>query len=388
MDLDCNSNGIPFPTLANASKILQCYRNFKGNLWFDEFRGEVYHTLRGPLPQPWTDRDTRQVTVAIQQQLRLHKFSLTLIRDAITHAAECHSRNSLTEWLSSLKWDGTERLSHWLADCAGVESTDYTQSVARNWLIGMVARAYRPGCKMDNIPVLEGVSGLNKSQLLETLGGEWYEALPMEFGTKDFLQSLQGVWLAEIPDMTGFDKADHSRVISLLSVPRDKFRKAYGYNAERFQRTTVFAATSEDDDYLLDRRGKRRFWPLRCTEIDLNALRSMRDQLFAEAVSAYQQGETWYLMPASAEQEQNARLQVDTWQDLLTVYVDPIWEQQLRRGGEPEGIPMSHILTDALKIPPHQQGIRESRRVAALLRSMGWRIKHTKLGNVWRKSAR
>lgn len=390
LGLDTAGGKVPHPNIANASRIIQMYRNFRGRVWFDEFRGEIYHTLSGDHPIPWTDADTRRVTVAIQQQLRLHKFSERIVRDGIQHAAECQSRNSLTEWLNSLTWDGQERLSTWLSDTAGVEANDYTQAIARNWLIAMVARAFKPGCKMDNIPVLEGVSGLNKSQFLEVLGGEWYEALPMEFGTKDFLQSLQGIWLAEIPDMTGFAKADHTRVISLLSVPRDKFRKAYGHTPERFQRTTIFAATSEDDDYLTDSRGKRRFWPVRCTDIDLNALRLQRDQLFAEAVTAYRAGETWYQMPASAAIEQEHRLQQDTWVEMIRAYVDPIWDQQTRSSsdGYASGIPMSHIMMDALKLTAGQHGMRELRRAASIMRSLGWRIKHTNLGNLWRKTTR
>lgn len=387
LGLDCNGNQIPHPTLANASKILQLYRNFKGHIWYDEFRGNVYHTLRGPAPQPWTDRDTRQVTVAIQQQLRLPKFTLGLVRDAITHAAECHSRNSLTDWLDSLTWDGIERLNTWLADCAGVELTDYTQAVSRNWPIAMVARAYQPGCKMDNIPVLEGVSGLNKTQFLEVLGGEWYEALPMEFGTKDFLQTLQGVWLAEIPDMTGFERSDHSRVISMLSIPRDKYRKAYGYTPERYLRTTIFAATSEDDDYLLDRRGKRRFWPIRCTDINLDSLRQQRDNLFAEAVIRYRAGESWYRMPASAAEEQESRLVEDTWVRLIMEYANSRWDQLMRIGNPPQ-LTLTEILVDGLKLASDRQTSGVCRRAAAILRANGWVSKRTTKGSYWRKLER
>jgi len=301
--------------------------------------------------------------VAIQQWLQLPKFHLDLIRSGITHAAECNAHHSLTRWLDTLSWDQEPRLETWLADCAGVTSNDYTQAIARNWPIAMVARAYKPGCKMDNIPVLEGVSGLNKTQFLEVLGGEWYEALPMEFGTKDFLQALQGVWLAEIPDMTGFDRADHSRVISLLSIPRDKYRKSYGYEPERFKRTTVFAATSETDDYLQERRGKRRFWPLRCTDIDLDVLRGMRDQLFAEAVQRYRQGEHWYDVPASALQEQEDRIQDDIWTPRVLSHADTLWARTA--AGLPTQV-TTEAIVDMLALPPSQQTRREQMRIDRL----------------------
>lgn len=384
MGLDCDGNSKPYVTLSNASKALQTCDDFKGRIFFDEFRGQVYHTLRGPPAQPWTDRDTRGMTVAVQQQLKLHKFSMELIRHAITHAAECNSRNSLLEHLNSLVWDGKERLNTWLFDCAGVEVTDYTTAIARNWPIAMVARGYRPGCKMDNIPVLEGLSGLNKTRFLETLGGEWYEALPMEFGTKDFLHALQGVWLAEIPDMTGFDKADHARVIALLSTPRDKFRKSYGHEPERFKRTTVFAATSETDDYLQERRGKRRFWPLRCKSIDIDLLAHQRDQIFAEAIQCYREGEHWYDVPASARAEQDARVFSDAWTPKILERAEWLWSRQLKGL---EDCTTSRIM-EALDLPPHQQTRREVIRVNDILKAHDWIPKRDGYHWFWKKIER
>lgn len=387
MGLDCDGNDRPFVTLANASLILQRYERFKDHIWFDEFRGQVYHTLRSPIAQPWTDRETRAVTVAIQQQLKLPKFHMDLIRNGITHAAECNARHSLTNWLDSLSWDGTERLETWLFDCAGVENNDYTMAVARNWLIAMIARAYKPGCKMDNMPVLEGVSGLNKTQFLEVLGGEWYEAVPTEFGTKDFLQNIKGVWLAEIPDMTGFNRADHSTVISMLTIRFDKYRKAYGYESERHPRTTIFAATSETDDYVGDARGKRRYWPLRCTDINLDSLRGQRDQLFAEALVRYREDAKWYEMPTSALGEQSDRVTDDPWIRLISNYVNPRWEQ-MRLRGDTMRIHMDEILTEGVRLLPGQQGIKEARRAGSILRSIDWAVKHTDAGNFWRKRER
>lgn len=387
MGLDCDNNRIPYVTLSNASKILQSYTSFKDRIFFDEFRGQVYHTLRSPIAQPWTDRDTRGVTVAIQQHLKLPKFNLDLIRQGITHAAECNSRHSLKDWLNSLVWDGNSRLETWLADCAGIDLTDYTLAVSRNWPIAMVARAYEPGCKMDNMPVLEGVSGLNKSQFLEILGGEWYEAVPTEFGTKDFLQNIKGVWLAEIPDMTGFNRADHSTVISMLAIRFDKYRKAYGYESERHARTTIFAATSETDDYVADSRGKRRYWPVRCIDIDLSALREQRAQLFAEAVKCYREGAKWFEMPGSALAEQSERVTEDPWVGWILNYVNPEWDRLIRTD-MPLRIPMDHILTDGLRLSATQQTVRDARRAGAILRANGWVKKHTNDGNYWRKVER
>lgn len=387
LGLDSNEGGVPHPTLANASAILQLHRDFKARIWFDEFRGRIYHTLTSAVAQPWTDRDTRRVTVTIQQQLRLPKFQLSLVHEAITHAAESHPRHSLRDWLDSLVWDGVERLDIWLGDAAGVTLDEYTQAVGRNWLIGMVARAYHPGCKMDNMPVLEGVSGLKKTQFLQVLGGEWYRSLTMQFGEKDFLQALRGAWLVEIPDMAGFTRSEHTKVLATITTDVDSYRVPYGRVPEDVPRTCVFAATSETDDYLSDPRGKRRYWPIRCTDIDLNTLREQRPKLFAEAVQRYRQGIKWYEVPgALAAQEQLDRTEPDEWTEDILRAANLWWTEYLRRT-EGNKITAKRLLTLVLNIDLGDITTGQCRRVTAILRAAGWRRQRDGYGFYWLKHA-
>ena len=385
MGLECDDNQRPLVTLANASRILQFYENFRGNIWYDDFRGRVYHTLYGSTPQPWTDRETRRVTVAIQQQLKLPRFQLSLVHDAITHAAECHPRHSLRDWLDSLKWDGNDRLESWLGDTAGVVMDEYTQAVGRNWLIGMVARAYKPGCKMDNMPVLEGVSGLKKTQFLGVLGGDWYKSLTMQFGEKDFLQALRGAWLVEIPDMAGFTRSEHTKVLATITTAIDSYRAPYGRVPEDVPRTCIFAATSETDDYLSDSRGKRRYWPIRCVDIDLDVLRGMRDQLFAEAVQRYRNNATWYEVPRdAATREQLNRTTSEEWAEDILTTAEFWWREYLL---QPVGtkITARRILAKVLGIALADVTPAACRRVTNVLQNAGWRRDRDQYGFFWLK---
>lgn len=383
LGLECVKD-VPVPSLANVSKILQAHPIFKGHIWFDDFRGATYHTLRGPTPVRWTDAETRALTVNIQQQLRLPKFTSRIVEEGLQHAAECNRRNSLTAWLNSLpEWDGMERLDMWLADCAGVEFNDYSKAVAANWLIGMVARAYQPGCKMDNMPVLEGASGLSKTSLLEALGDEWYKPLPMEFGSKDFLQALRGAWLVEIPDMTGFGKVAHSAILATLTIRNDTYRAPYGREPQEYARTCVFAATSETDDYLSDTRGKRRYWPLRCTDINLDGLRATRRDLFAEAIFRYRRGDHWYEMPQSTSDEQLARASDEPWQQPILQTAQRWWEVALQRGDGFREITAKNLLSQSMSLEVGKLTPADCRRVAAILRGGGWNKKTDKEGSYW-----
>jgi putative DNA primase/helicase len=370
------ASGIPHANTANGSGVLQRHPTFRNQIWFDDFCGEVFHTLRGGA-QPWTDLDTRRVTVFIQEQLNLPKFTTAMMHEAVMHASECNIHNPVIEWLDSLRWDQIVRLENWLADYAGVELNDYSKAVSSNWLIGMVARAYRPGCKMDNMPVLEGLSGLNKTQLLEVLGGEWYKALPMEFGSKDFKQALRGAWLVEIPDMTGFGKVAHSAVLAELSIPIDHYRQSYGRRSAKYPRTCVFAATSETADYLPDFRGKRRYWPLRCTDINLDALRSARDQLFAEAVVQYKAAAKWYLMPEGTEEEQMARTTSEPWAVYILPWIEAEWRDPYRLASKK--ITTEDILAGAIGMKVAEMKQTHKITVARILNaSKRWQQSHTR----------
>jgi putative DNA primase/helicase len=251
----------------------------------------------------------------------------------------------------------------------------------------MVARAYKPGCKMDNMPVLEGVSGLRKTQFLGVLGGEWYKSLSMQFGEKDFLQALRGAWLVEIPDMAGFGRAEHTKVLSTLTTSVDTYRVPYGREPEDVPRTCIFAATSETDDYLSDTRGKRRYWPLRCTDINLDALRGQRDQIFAEALHRYREGAHWYDMPESAIDEQSARAEGDEGCGPILEKADEWW---IRYKISPVGaaITAKRLLVDTIGVPLGQITSAQCRRVTVILRSGGWERTKDKHGFIWIKRER
>ncbi len=387
LNLDCGENGQPHATLANCSAILQYHNEFKGKIWLDTFREKIFTTLRGPTPVEWKDTDTRMATAYIQHKMRMSKFTSSMVNEAVMHAAECNPHNSLLEWLESIVWDGKERLDEWLCDCLGVEKSPYTIAVGNNWPISMVARALIPGCQVDTMVVLEGQMGKGKSSFLAALGGEWFEAVPQAIGEKDWLQAIQGVWLAEIPDMTGFSRREHSQILASITIRSDRFRSAYGRFVEDRPRKCVFAATSEQDDYLQETRGRRRFWPLRCTAIDLDALHICREQVFAEALLRYRRGIHWYDMPPETDAEQLDRASQDLWHDRVVEYCEAIYEDD-ERFGRRTLITSTNILKDAIDLPLAKQTDGEKRRIAKILTGAGWIQRRDAHGRFWKKVIR
>lgn len=365
--LFADAKDVPYPTLANASMIMRFHPLFKGRIWWDSFAERIYHTLRGSAPQEWTDIDSKRTAAYIQQTLQLPRISLKLVEDAVDHAAFEDQRNSVQEWLNSLEWDGNERLPLWVGDCLGVELTPYSMAVSRNWIISMVARAYRPGCQVDTMPVLEGVQGEGKSSALEILGDQWYSSVGTAFGSYDFINTIQGRWLVEIPDMAGFGRREHSHVIATITTRTDRYRVKYGHRDQDHPRKCVFAATSETDDYLSEMRGYRRYWPLRCKAIDLVALRAQREQLFAEAVVAYRAGQSYHAMPAEeTAAEQRARNSEDPWAADVLAYCE-----SRALSGQP--VHPAKILTDSeIQLPRRELDHSKKLRIVTILKAHGW----------------
>ena len=366
--LDLNAGGMPYPNEANIRALILGHPIWAGRIYYDLFRDRTMYTPEGEKTREWRDSNDADLTCWFQSGMRMPKVSEATVARAVNVAARANARNPLLEWLGGLQWDGTLRLEDWLSDCLGVAKTAYTAAVGRNWLVSMVARAYRPGCQVDTMPVLEGKMGRGKSSALAILGGEWYASTTDPFGGKAFLETIVGVWLIEIPDLAGFTKRDHGHIIATVTQRTDRYRNAYGRRAGDYPRTCVLAATSETDDYLADSRGIRRFWPLRCGEagdIDLALLTANRDQLFAEAVSLFKSGAGWWDLPLDeARQEQQNRRESDPWTERVINYTERMGDAGVE-GGE--------VLTHALEIPIGLQDQKAKNRVGNILRSAGYR---------------
>jgi putative DNA primase/helicase len=378
--LSADSNQKPYATLANASLIMRFHPDFKGKIWWDSFCERIYHTMNTPMPQEWNDVDSARITAFIQQRMDLPKMTLKLVQDAIVHAAHEAPRNSVQDWLNGLTWDGVERLDTWVGDCLGVELTPYAMAVGRNWIISMVARAYKPGCQVDTMPVLEGLQGEGKSSALEILGDRWYAAVGTAFGSYDFIQTIQGKWLIEIPDMAGFSRREHSHVIATITTRTDRYRMKYGRFDQDHPRKCIFAATSETDDYLPEMRGYRRYWPLRCREIQLETLREQRESIFAEAVHAWREGASFHRMPREAtSDEQRSRTTDDLWTEDVLNYC-----AQRAMAGHP--VSPTKILTDsAIEMPRKQLDHVSKLRVTNILKAHGWVPKMINNQRMWVK---
>ena len=276
----------------------------------------------------WTDSDDADLRFYLERVYGL--TGKDKIFDGLNVVAMANKFHPVRDYLDGLVWDGVPRLERLLVDFLGAEDTPYTRAVTRKTLIAAVTRIYRPGAKFDYMLTLRGRQGLGKSALIAKLGGPWFSDSFTTLQGKDAYEQAQGVWLMEIGELASMKKAEVEQIKLYLSKQVDRFRPAYGRRTQEFPRQCIFIGTTNEDQFLRDRTGNRRFWVVDTPNTpnkDLWAQFSKQeiDQVWAEAVALYRKGEDLYLPP---DLEAAARVVQETYEEenpkvgLVAQYLD------------------------------------------------------------------
>ena len=213
------------------------------------------------------------------------------LRAAIETVARKNSFHPVREYLTAQEWDGTKRVDRMFIDYLGCPDTPYHRATARLMLIGAVVRVFEPGHKFDFVPILEGLQGKGKSTFINILGHAWSCELTGDFGdSKGMVEMMQGSWIIEIPELQGFSKAEINDIKSFVSRVSDKVRLAFAHRAQVYPRQCIFVGTTNEEEYLRDATGGRRFWPVKCQlegQIDNKRFGEEVHQIWAEAYAMY-----------------------------------------------------------------------------------------------------
>ena len=336
--------------------------------------GDVLENL-GPELSDAICRALRDVILA---RYRFDPGTITM-QEAAERGCEENRFDPVLDYLASLRWDGQKRLDCWLVTYLGAEDSELNRTIGRLVLIAAVRRARQPGCKFDQIIVLEGVEGTNKSTAIELMAGKenFSDQTILGLDDRTQMEGLKGKWLHEIADLSGMAKSDVDAVKAFASRTADRARAAYGRYVSEQPRRCVFFATTNNDTYLKSQTGNRRFWPVRTGRIDIDALRRDRDQLWAEAAQVEASGASLALpepLWAVARIEQEKRQEQDPWDDDLANIKGEICptNDANDRDGYEERIASTQLLRLCLHLDASRIGDRELKRLGYCMRRLGW----------------
>ena len=232
--------------------------------------------------------------------------------------------NPVQDYLAPLEWDGEPRVDTWIMRHAKAADTKYVRAVSAIMLIAAVRRILHPGCKYDELVVLESGQGQLKSSALRALcpREEWFsDDLPLNVDAKQIIERTQGKWIIEAAELSGMSKYQTEHLKSMLSRQVDgPVRMAYDRYPKEQARQFIIVGSTNAHVYLHDTTGNRRFWPIRTETFNVDAIIAERDQLWAEAVVREKKGESIRLKAElwdTATFQQERRFMDDPWQPIL-----------------------------------------------------------------------
>lgn len=312
-ELLVRKNGKISPIQKNFLLLLDNMNEFRGKIWFDDFEHRVKVTGR----LPWDtyggteDRPLSSEDYSLINTFFVERFDFGLSRanlaDSVVTVAKRHARHPVREYLDSLQWDGIARLDTLFIDFLSATDDDLTRVMTRKHLVAAVKRIYEPGCKYDNVIVFTGEQGAGKSTMISILGGPWSKPMSSKFDGRESIEQLSGAWLLESEELRGWKGAELESIKAFFSRQEDRMRPAYGMATNNYPRQCIFFATTNDSVFLNDPTGNRRFWPIAVRKGSAkfspwdDFTTHYRDQVWAEALHYYRNGETTFLDPKQEE---------------------------------------------------------------------------------------
>jgi predicted P-loop ATPase len=371
--------GTPFKSVDNLATILEndpkytslCYNAHNNRLLFN---GKMIE-----------DTTVQQIRRDIEVRYFLSRPSKE-VSDIVQMVGSARQVEPIKDYLVNLTWDGEERITTLFEKVFKAEVSDDTrplvEAMSRKWWISLVARIMQPGCEVHSCLVLVGGKGLGKSSCMKILASrKWWSDSDLPIGHKSAQELLHssGVWCWEFSEMSSLQGKSASVTKQFLTQAKDDYRPSYARFPVCRDRRTVFYATTNDFQFLSDGTD-RRFWILNIQEMmDFDYINTYRDQIWAEAMEAYRQGESWFLTD-------------DMEKNVLPVYqqsylVEDAWAYRVIEciEGSQKAVSTADIM-QYIDLPVSQQHNGNSRRISQICRDLGYTKKIRRGRAYWAKS--
>jgi hypothetical protein len=382
-----NEDGQVISCPENLRVVLQHYPGFR--LWWNtRAQQDMWSECPWHEPGPVLPTDDFALRAWLSRNLKWHKCPAEPLA-AIAEVSRALQWDPWRAGLDRLVWDGTPRVHCVAHEILGAPDEEVYATLFAWWLISAVARTYQPGCQVDHVIVLEGAQMLGKTSFLRqlALGDEFFSRLVSgaDLNSPRTIGKIHGPVIIEMAELAVLRRAEVESIKAFIDERTDRVQWLYSRKPVDVPRTCVFAATTNDNEYLRDTTGNRRFWPIPCGTIDLGRLGEVREQLWAEAIALYRAGAKWW--PTREEMDtlgiaalQSSRQEIEPLHDAIVGVLERTYApgrhpltgtviaaDNLGRDGRPCRV-SAGLVCELAGLPPS----KESRSVIRILKMLGW----------------
>lgn len=263
-------------------------RELQLHIAHDEFTGRNTirdTTIPGSVPVPIESHHA----IRVRERMGLggaKAVSAETMKDVIELEAQEHRYDSAAQWGLALQWDKVNRIDTFASRYWGAADNAYTRAVSKYLWTGFAGRLLRPGIKADMALILVGDQGPGKSTGIAALvpNPEFFTELDLEKDEADLGRQMRGKLVCELPEMRGFSSKDRRHMKSFVARAVDEWVPKFKEDAGRFPRRNLLIGTTNEDEFLNDPTGERRYLPFRIGLMDNAAVARDREQLWAEGI--------------------------------------------------------------------------------------------------------
>ena len=352
-------------------------------LGYDQFRDEIMCSTDAG--QNWAAfKDVDYVTLRITLERRGFKpIGPELIRAVVARVAEDHRFDSAQQWLMTLIWDGVPRIDSFLPSYFNTDDLPYARAVGAYIWSALAGRVMEPGCQADMVPVLIGEQGLRKSTGVKAMApsGEFFCEINFAEKEPDNARKMRGRLVAEIGELRGLHTVEVERIKQFVTKTHEDWTPKFKEFNTVFARRLVFIGTSNQDEFLADETGNRRWLPIRVGRVDVEAIARDRLQLWAEGRDRFLiDGVAWSDAERLARDQHQAHMICDSWEEIVREWLDQLGADGVKNGSR-RFLRLNDVLRFALNFDAKNITRREELRVGRVLTAIGYVKRQVRVGN-------
>jgi hypothetical protein len=314
--------------------------------------------------------DSDYVDIAMQLEcMNFVGISMPKVKDVVRKVMVMNQFDSAQQWLLNLQWDGRDRCSHLFAWYFGAEATEYEAAVSSYFSSAMAARVLEPGAQCDMVPILLGKQGAGKTSAVKAMAPIVDSFTEIDLSTRkdsDLARQLRGKLIGELGELRGLKSKESEWIKAWITRTHEEWTPKFVENSKIMPRRCVFIGTTNEDEFLVDQTGNRRWLPIKVYDCNIQGLKDDIEQIWAQAAVIFQKhGVLWQEVVRLADEHREDHMVYDD------AMVDSV--REVLKGHSFVGKPFVRLLDVANEIFDGKMPSRaDQHRIADALRSLGY----------------